>query len=150
MKRIAVRTSLVRDDYLELIMQFPLAPIRNRKQLDSAYKVLDPLAIRGTVPGDLSRGEQDYLDVLVDLIEQYEVVAFPIESRFKDGVDALNYLMEQSGMTASDLGRLLGNRSVGGAILRREREMSKKHIILLCDHFKVRAELFLKAKRDAA
>ena len=46
-------------------------------------------------------------------------------------------------MTASDLGRLLGNRTLGAAILSGQREMSKNHVKNLADHFKVDPALFL-------
>ena len=40
-------------------------------------------------------------------------------------------------MTASDLGRLLGNRTLGAAILAGRRNLSKAHIKKLAEHFKV-------------
>ena len=94
----------------------------------------------------LSPGEADYLLVLTELVEAYEDAQFPVASAFGDGIDALNYLVEQSGMSASDLGRLLGNRQLGSAILRRERELSKSHIVKLADHFRVSTDLFMLSK----
>jgi hypothetical protein len=41
------------------------------------------------------------------------------------------------------LGALLGNRSLGSKILRGERELSKTHLRILADRFKVEAGLFL-------
>jgi HTH-type transcriptional regulator/antitoxin HigA len=52
-------------------------------------------------------------------------------------------LMEMSGMSESDLGRLLGERSLGNAVLSGRRSLSKSHIRALADHFKVSADLFL-------
>lgn len=46
-------------------------------------------------------------------------------------------------MTASDLGNLLGSRSLGSKILRGERELSKTHLRMLAERFKVDAGLFL-------
>ena len=57
----------------------------------------------------------------------------------------LEYLMEESGMTQADLGRLLGNRALASLILGRHRELSKTHIRKLADHFKVSAALFLQS-----
>lgn len=45
--------------------------------------------------------------------------------------------MEESGMNANDLGKLLGHRQLGSAILRGERNPSKKHIKILSEHFHV-------------
>jgi antitoxin component HigA of HigAB toxin-antitoxin module len=47
------------------------------------------------------------------------------------------------GMTASDLGRLLGNRALGAAILSGRRSLSKAHIKKLAGHFKVEPGLLL-------
>ena len=44
-------------------------------------------------------------------------------------------LLKERGMSASDLGRLLGDRSLGHRVLTGERELSKAHIRVLADHF---------------
>ena len=46
-------------------------------------------------------------------------------------------------MTASDLGRMLGDRSLGSRVLNGRRRLSKEHIKILCGRFKVSADLFL-------
>ncbi len=56
---------------------------------------------------------------------------------------ALKFLVAEHGMTASDLGRLLGNRTTGAAILSGRRSLSKTHIKKLAGHFKVQPGLFL-------
>ena len=58
----------VRDRYLELIERFPLRPIRNDRELDSAIEVMNQLIDEDK----LSPPEADYLDVLSDLVESYE------------------------------------------------------------------------------
>src|SRR5208283_1062913 len=57
-----------RAKYLELVRRFLLRPIRSEGELDRAVKVIDSLIDRPS----LSPGEQDYLDVLSDLVEAYE------------------------------------------------------------------------------
>ena len=54
----------------------------------------------------------------------------------------LKYLMQESGMTQADLGRLLGNRALASLILNGHRQLSKSHIRKLADHFKVSPALF--------
>jgi antitoxin component HigA of HigAB toxin-antitoxin module len=51
-------------------------------------------------------------------------------------------MLKEQGMGGSDLGRLLGNRPLGSAILRGERQLSKAHIRILAEHFKVSTDLF--------
>jgi antitoxin component HigA of HigAB toxin-antitoxin module len=52
-------------------------------------------------------------------------------------------MLEEREMTASDLGWLLGNRALGSAILRGDRDLSKAHIRVLADYFKVSTDLFI-------
>ena len=56
--------------------------------------------------------------------------------------DTLTRLLDVHGLTASDLGRLLGNRTLGSAILRGDRDLSKAHILTLAERFKVSPVLF--------
>jgi antitoxin component HigA of HigAB toxin-antitoxin module len=48
-----------------------------------------------------------------------------------------------AGPSASDLGRLLGNRGLGSLLLTGKRGLSKTHIRKLSEHFKVPANYFL-------
>jgi HTH-type transcriptional regulator/antitoxin HigA len=131
----------VSDDYLHLVMRFPLAPIRGERHFKEAVAMVDELSIIDEEK--LTAGQVDYLLVLSDLVERYEDGHFAEKAAFKDGVAALAYLMEQRGMNTSDLGRLLGSRSLGSAILRRERELSKGHVVKLAGYFGVSADLLL-------
>ena len=54
----------VKDLYFELIRRFPLRPIRSDKELNAAVKMVDSLLDRK----DLASEEEDYLEVLGDLI----------------------------------------------------------------------------------
>ena len=53
-------------------------------------------------------------------------------------------LMDEHGMSESDLGRLLGDRSLGHRILSGERELSKTHIRTLAEHFSLNPAALLK------
>jgi HTH-type transcriptional regulator/antitoxin HigA len=130
------------DDYLELIRQFPLTPIKDDRQLRQAFRMIDRLSV---IDEDkLTAGQADYLMVLSDLVEKYEDQRHPMDLSHLDGIDVLAHLLEQNQMSASDLGRLLGARPLGSAILRRHRQLSKTHIVTLCRRFKVSADLFLR------
>lgn len=131
-------------DYFDLVKRFPLLPIRSEGHLTRAFKLIDELSI---IDEDkLTTGQAAYLAVLSGLVAQYEDEHHALPEAFKDGVDALRYLVQQSGMTASDLGRLLGNRQLGAAILRRQRQLSKAHLVRLAEHFRVSTDLFLKRR----
>ena len=144
--RKTLRVPPVDADYLELIMRFPLAPIRNDKHMRQAHEVIDRLAVIDE--NKLTRGQADYLYALSDLVWMYEQEHHAISSPDLDGVDLLQFLLEENNMSASDLGRLLGNRQLGAAILRRQRQLSKTHLLKLCERFKVSADLFLKTRAE--
>ena len=131
-------------DYMELILRFPLKPIADDAHLRQAHAVIEPLAVIDE--NRLTPGQADYLYGLSELVWVYEQTHHPIAAADMDGIEMLQYLLNESGMSASDLGRLLGNRQLGSMILRRERELSKAHIVQLCTHFKVSADLFLRGK----
>ncbi|GAG52203.1 unnamed protein product, partial [marine sediment metagenome] len=81
--------------------------------------------------------------VLSGLMEAYEQKHNKIRWSRLDPVSLLGFLLEENSMSASDLGRLLGQRQLGSAILRGDRNLSKAHIKVLSAHFRVEAGLFL-------
>lgn len=139
--RTTVTHTKVRDDYLELVKGFPLAPIRSDRQLRDAHRVIDSLG--GIDEDKLTPGQADYLDVLADLVLKYEDRHHAIDLSHLDAVDMLKHLMEQRNMNASDLGRVLGNRELGSKVLRRERELSKSAIRTLAEYFSVSPAVFM-------
>ena len=126
--------------YLALIDIFPLRPLRNERNYDAAVSVLDTLAVEPE--GSLSPGAQDYFDTLTLLVEAYDSVHHEIETKNHDPLTMLKVVMQESGMTQADLGRLLGNRALASLILHGRRHLSKSHIRKLADHFKVSPALF--------
>jgi HTH-type transcriptional regulator/antitoxin HigA len=130
--------------YLALIELFPLRPLRSERDYDAAVTVLDRLAVRPE--GTLDPGEQDYLDTLTMLVEAFDREHDEKEKEQDNPLSILKYLMQESGMTQADLGRLLGNRPLASLILNGHRQLSKSHIRKLADHFKVSPALFLMAK----
>ncbi len=81
------------DRYFALVREFPLRPLRTDAELDRAIAIIDRLLARGALAHD----EDDYLDVLSDLVEKYEDERYPIEPIA--GIDALRHLVESSGKT---------------------------------------------------
>jgi HTH-type transcriptional regulator / antitoxin HigA len=130
--------------YLALIDLFPLRPLRSGRDYDAAVRVLDTLAVRPE--GSLDPGEQDYFDTLTMLVEAYDREHHDVDTHQGDPLTMLKYLMQESGMTQADLGRLLGNRALASLILNGRRHLSKSHIRKLAAHFKVSPALFLQAE----
>lgn len=105
---------------------------------DNALEIADTLVGRADLTGD----QADYLDVLADIIQKYESRHHPISGGGMP-LETLQHMLDERGMNASDLGRLLGNRALGSAILRGQRQLSKNYIRVLADYFKVSTDLFI-------
>ncbi|MCY2989970.1 MAG: transcriptional regulator [Planctomycetota bacterium] len=124
--------------YGELVAKLPPRPIHDEVDLANATEMIDRLA-----GFDLNADQEDYLEALSTFVETYEAVRFPIDDSRLAPLDTLKTLLGEHGLTASDLGRLLGNRTLGAAILSSRRNLSKAHIKKLAEHFKVEPGLFL-------
>lgn len=114
-------------------------PIRNEKDYDLAIQAIEKLVLRD----DLSETEQAQLDILTTLVEAYDKEHHAIDPSRVTPIDLLRSLMEDHAMSASDLGRLLGNRSLGSLILNGRRQLSKAHIKRLSEHFGLSPAAFL-------
>jgi HTH-type transcriptional regulator/antitoxin HigA len=126
--------------FLRLVREFPLRPIRTKRDYQAAAKVMEALAVRGE--DDLNLDELDYLDVLADLIDAYDTEHFSAPTQGTPQ-ERLKSLLESTGMRTADLGRLLGNSGLASQILVGRRQLSKTHIRLLSQHFKLDASYFL-------
>jgi antitoxin component HigA of HigAB toxin-antitoxin module len=93
---------------------------------------------------NLSPGQSDYLETLLELVEAYETKHHAIDVSGLTGLQMLNFVMEQAGMSASDLGRLLNmHPTMGSKILKSERRLSWDHAKILAARFKVAPALFM-------
>jgi HTH-type transcriptional regulator/antitoxin HigA len=91
----------------------------------------------------LNAEQQDYLDVLTEFVDEYDK-AKKIRWPKISGLDTLKYLLEENGMSAADLSRILGaSRNLGAMILRGERRLTLAHVRTLAKRFRVSADLFL-------
>jgi antitoxin component HigA of HigAB toxin-antitoxin module len=124
--------------YAGLIGLFPLRPIRDDVDAANVTEIVDSMAGHR-----LNSDQEDYLDVLSTLLADYEDKRFPVKLRQTGPLGILKGLLSDHDMSASDLGRLLGNRALGSKILRGERELSLANIRALMHHFAVDASLFI-------
>jgi len=124
--------------YRELVIMLPPRPIHDDVDLANAIEVVD-----GMAGFPLNADQEDYLEAISTFVEAYETARFPMDDSRIAPLDVLKALLAEHGMSASDLGRLLGNRTLGTAVLAGRRALSKAHIKKLAEHFKVGAGLFL-------
>ena len=125
--------------FRELVQKLPPSAIHDEVAYDNALAVIDAL----TRLPELTPGQSQYLDTLSILVEAYEKERHPIDTSDIGPLDILRHLMAEHDMSASDLGRLLGERSLGPKILGGQRGLSKAHIRTLAGHFGVSADLFI-------
>jgi HTH-type transcriptional regulator/antitoxin HigA len=94
-----------------------LKPIRPEADYEAALEEIDRLM---DAEPDTPKG--DRLDILATLVEAYEARHHPIEA--PDPIAALEYFMEQRGVTRADLVPLFGSRSRVSEILNRKRRLT--------------------------
>lgn len=85
--------------------------------------------------------EGDELDLLITLVESYEMKHFPIAP--PDPIDAIKFRMELMGMTNSYLIQYLGSQSRVSEVLNKKRKLSLSMIKSLYKEFKIPAEILL-------
>jgi HTH-type transcriptional regulator / antitoxin HigA len=78
--------------------------------------------------------------VLIDLYEQKH---YPIEA--PDPIEAIKFRMDQTGMTISDLGTVLGYRSRASEILSRKRKLTLPMMRKLHEKLGIPAGVLMKA-----
>ena len=113
-------------------------PIHDKVAYDNAVEIVHALAGH-----KLNHDQDDYLAIMAKLVEDYESDNVPEPKPIK-GIEALKFLLEENGLTAADLGDLIGvNRSVAYRILKGARNLTAEHIKKLAARFAVSADLFL-------
>lgn len=126
------QTAKDRDPYLELVRRFPLRPLRSKAGLDEAIRVIDSLLDRE----DLQLTEQDYLDVLSDLVERYETEVYPLP-RVSDAA-LLRHLIEAKAVRQAEVARATGIAvSTLSEVLAGKRTLNRAQIGKLSRYFQV-------------
>jgi HTH-type transcriptional regulator / antitoxin HigA len=85
--------------------------------------------------------EGDELDVLVTLIESYEMKHYPIAP--PDPIDAIKFRMEQMGISRTEMVKYLGSQNRVSEVLNRKRTLTLKMIKSLYKGLKIPAEILL-------
>ncbi len=126
--------------YSGLVALFPLRPIHDSLDLENATEILDAMAIHHD---HLSPDQADYFDVLASLVAAYEAEHDPLVLPKSSPLQTLKSLVELHQMSASDLGRILGNRELGSKILRGTRKLTLNHIKKLARKFRLEPGIFI-------
>lgn len=118
------------ETYGELVGLFMPRPLHDDVDYRNALNVLDALA-----GFEMNPDQEDYFEAIATFVEKYEAQRHALEDADATPVELLRSLVDAHGMSESDLGRLLGDRSLGHRVLTGQRELSKSHIRTLAEHF---------------
>jgi len=121
-------------------MTADLKPIRNEADYEAALAEVEMLW--GARSG--SR-EGDRLDVLATLIDVYETKHFPMDP--PDPIEAIQFRMEQQGITRKDLEPMIGTRARVTEVLNRKRNLSIGMIRRLHDRLGISADVLIQPTR---
>lgn len=116
----------------------PLLTIRNEREYDAAVKRMNELM------DEIGTNERhplySLLDTLSTLIHAYEEEHYPIPA--SSGADILRFLIEEHGLTQSDLPEV-GSQGVVSEILNGKRELNVRQIRALAERFGVSTAVFV-------
>ena len=120
-----------------------ISPIKSARSYRRALKEIEGLmtAKRGTAEGDR-------LDVLVTLVEAWEVRHYPVD--LPDPVSAIRHHMEQKGLAPRDLIPFVGSRNRVHEVLNHKRPLTLKMVWRLHTGLGIPAESLIKQGRDRA
>jgi HTH-type transcriptional regulator / antitoxin HigA len=122
-----------------------IRPIRTKADYRAALKEVERLwdADPGTPDGDR-------VDVLVTLVEAYEATHYPIPA--PDPIAAIEFMMEQKGLTRHDLEPAIGSRGRVSEVLTRKRPLTLPMVRELSALLQIPAEVLIQpyATRSAA
>lgn len=82
-------------------------------------------------------------EVLMMMVERYEAEHFTVKS--PDPVAAIEFAIEQRGLSPADLQQVLGSRQRVHDILRKKRRLSLEHVRGLHDKLLIPAEVLIQA-----
>lgn len=126
MKRKVSLATLPRN-YAELVTLHMPRPIHDRIAYDNTVEIVDALAGR-----ELNADQEDYLELLSQLVETYEVAHLTPGPKIK-GIEVLKFLMAENELSGNDLAKLLRlDRSTAYKILKGNRNLTPDHIRIPC------------------
>jgi len=120
-----------------------LKPIRTENDYEAALEEVDRLW--GAKSGS---AEGDRLDVLATLIDAYEAQHHPMDP--PDPIEAIQFRMEQLGLTRKDLEPMIGGRGRVAEVMNRKRSLSIEMIRNLHVHLGISADVLIRPTRSDA
>jgi HTH-type transcriptional regulator / antitoxin HigA len=121
----------------------PDRPIRSQADYEAALALVEPY-FDDEPAADSDAGA--HFEALVAVIEAYEARHFPIAP--PDPIEAIQFHMEQQGLSARDLEAMIGSRSRVHEILNRKRPLSLAMVRRLHAGLGIAAETLIRTPAD--
>ena len=118
-------------------------PIRTEEDYDAALARMDEIFF-----ADIGTTEGDERDILFDLIEAYEDKHYPIDPP-SDPIVAIEFEMDQRGLSPSDLIPYIGSSRKVSEVLSRKRDITMPMARALHKHLGIPAETLLQEPAPA-
>lgn len=115
-----------------------IQPVRTRLDHIAAVKRIEALMDAGVKPGT---PEDDELEIWITLVDAYEAKAFPIDA--PDPVTAIQFRMEQHGLSRKDIEPYIGSRARVSEILNRKRQLTLDMVQRLREGLGISADLLI-------
>lgn len=116
---------------------YTIRPIRSEEDYEAACA-----RIRELMGAQLNTPAGDELDVLTDLVEHYEDKHHPVDK--PTAVDAIEFRMDQAGLTRRDLIPLIGSRQKVSDVLTGKRDITISMARALHKHLGIPADILLQ------
>ncbi|MCK3655982.1 transcriptional regulator [Pasteurellaceae bacterium Macca] len=115
-----------------------IKPIRTEQDYQNALKAIEPLFDKEVLPPE----EEDFFEVMLTLIENYEAKHYPID--LPDPIEAIKFRMEQQGIEIKDLDGIIGKPNRVYEILNKTRPLSLNMIRQLHSKLGIGAEILIQ------
>lgn len=116
-----------------------IKPIRTEQDYQQALKAVEPLFDR---EDELTADELDYFDVMITLIENYEVKHYPVD--LPDPIEAIKFRMEQEGLGIKDLDNIIGKPNRVYEVFNKTRPLSLKMIKRINEKMGISADVLIR------
>lgn len=116
-----------------------ISTIHTERQYNRAVKMLDQLIDEINEKSDAVK--ESLIDTLGTLIKDYE--DRNIKELKGDAIGVLKYLLEEHGLTQSDL-KEIGSQGVVSEILNRKRQLNLRQVVALSKRFSVSPSIFIE------
>ena len=114
--------------------------ITTEEENDRALAIVESLMEKGE--RNMTPEEDALLDLLTNLIRDYEATAYPPRAKSRPH-QMVAFLLEQRDLKPSDLWPIIGSKGRVSEILTGKRSISKEQAKKLAAFFRVRADLFI-------